>query len=455
MAYELCAFFGDQIRRFPLGAPGEYSIGRAEGSEIRIDHPSVSRRHALLTTGERLLVRDLGGANGTVIRDRQRQRRAGETENVRHLSNDEAELAVGDPIMLGVVTLVVRRTSEPATGGAASGPSGNVVLVAPAMRALYEQVARVAASNISVLVLGETGVGKEVLARAIHAASARARGPLLSVNCGALTESIIESELFGHEKGAFTGALQARAGLFESAENGTVFLDEVGELPATTQTKLLRVLEDRTVMRLGSRSARPVDVRFVAATNRDLEAAANAGRFRQDLYFRLNGIALSIPPLRERRVEIDALAKNFVTAACRDLDRPRPLALAERTVDLLREYAWPGNVRELRNVIDRAVVLCEDDVIQPDHLPPHLLRPRPEAPAETDTDRPVAPASEDPRDALNAQMRELEKKRIVEALALCGGNQTQAAKMLGISRRTLVTRLGEFELPRPRGPRKE
>jgi len=213
-------------------------------------------------------------------------------------------------------------------------------------------------------------------------------------------------------------------------------------------------------MRLGARSPRSVDVRFVAATNRDLEAAANAGKFRHDLYFRLNGISLTIPPLRERKVEIDGLARLFAKAACQELERPQQLGFADRTLELFRDYSWPGNVRELRNVVDRAVVLCDGDTIAPEHLPPQLLRARPASPSERETDPRDAPPAgapppEDPRDALNAEIRELERSRIVDALAQCGGNQTQAAKLLGISRRTLVSRLGEFELPRPRAPRKD
>jgi DNA-binding NtrC family response regulator len=458
LSYELCAFWGEEIRRIPLSGRGEYAIGRAEGTEVRIDHPSVSRRHALLTVGERLVIRDLGSANGVVLPGRLRGSRGDETENVERLADGEAEIAVGEPVTVGVVTLVVRRSAEessPAEGDSRDG----FVIAEPAMRALYEQASRAAAAPISVLILGETGVGKEVLARTIHTKSPRAKGPFLSLNCGALAESIIEGELFGHEKGAFTGALQTRPGVFEAAAGGTVFLDEVGELPLTTQAKLLRVLEDRTVMRLGARQARPIDVRFVSATNRDLEALSASGGFRQDLYFRLNGIALLIPPLRERPSEIEPLARKFVTAACRALERGDVLGLSEPALERLLAHSWPGNVRELRNVIDRAVVLCSGSTILPEHLPPQLLRPPPRhvaAPMAAPSPSPAAgDPGFDPTEALRAQVKEMERAKIAKALAECGGNQTQAAKLLGISRRTLVTRLGELDMPRPRRPREE
>jgi transcriptional regulator with PAS, ATPase and Fis domain len=234
------------------------------------------------------------------------------------------------------------------------------------MVALYEQAERAARSSISVLVLGETGVGKDVLANAIHRASPRSRGPFLGLNCSAISESMLEAELFGHEKGAFTGAVQARPGLFESASGGTVFLDEIGELPLATQVKLLRVLEDRRVMRVGGRKAIDVDVRFVAATNRDLESACARGAFRSDLYYRLAGLTLTIPPLRERREEIAPLARLFAERSARQLDRATP-TIPPVAVTQLESYPWPGNVRELRNAMERAVVLAFD-VILPEHL---------------------------------------------------------------------------------------
>ncbi len=323
-----------------------------------------------------------------------------------------------------------------------------VVILDPCMHALYEQVARVAAASINVLILGETGAGKEVLARAIHNLSPRKAGPFVALNCAALTESLLQAELFGHEKGAFTGALQARAGLFETAAGGTLFLDEIGELPLSIQTKLLRALEDRKVLRVGARAERDVDVRFVAATNRDVEAEAEAGTFRQDLYYRLNGISFTIPPLRERPSEIAALSRMFLARCNAELGRQVPLTLADDTMRLLESYPWPGNVRELRNVIERGAVLCSGDVLRPEHLPQRVVN--------GGTNRASIPASaldgarEDALMRARSELQGIERQRILEALEQCGGNQTRAAEALGISRRTLVYRLGDLGLPRPR-----
>jgi DNA-binding NtrC family response regulator len=327
-------------------------------------------------------------------------------------------------------------------------PSDGVVVLDPSMHALYEQVARAAASSINVLILGETGVGKELLARAIHNLSPRKAGPFVALNCAALTESLLQSELFGHEKGAFTGALQARAGLLETAAGGTLFLDEIGELPLSIQTKLLRALESHSVMRVGARVERGVDVRFVAATNRDVEAEAEAGTFREDLYYRLNGISFTIPPLRARRAEIAPLCRMFLARYTAELGRGSPLRISDEALNLLLGYHWPGNVRELRNVIERGAVLCSGEVLFPEHLPQRLVSGLSSRPASS------PPALEGTReDALSRARNELqgiERQRILEALEHCGGNQTRAAEALGISRRTLVYRLSDLGMPRPR-----
>jgi transcriptional regulator with PAS, ATPase and Fis domain len=283
-----------------------------------------------------------------------------------------------------------------------------------------------------------------------------------------LTESLLESELFGHERGAFTGAVQAKPGLLETADGGTVFLDEIGELPMSTQVKLLRVLEERQVLRVGSLKARPIDVRFVAATNRDLEAEIDRGTFRRDLYYRLNGISLMIPPLRERVSEIEGLARAFILNACRQVGRGRPPALAADALDLMRRYSWPGNIRELRNVIERAVLLAGDGDIGVEHLPVEKLRATLAHPSTPDlasfnpppaSPPPAAPAAAPPRPAdaaatdsgrLRADLEAVERQHILDALAKTGGNQTEAARLLGISRRTLLTRLDHYAISRPR-----
>jgi DNA-binding NtrC family response regulator len=327
-------------------------------------------------------------------------------------------------------------------------PSDGVVVLDPNMRSLYDQVARAAASSINVLVLGETGVGKEVLARALHNLSPRKAGPFVALNCAALTESLLQSELFGHEKGAFTGALQARAGLLETAAGGTVFLDEIGELPLSIQTKLLRALEDRKVLRVGARSEREIDVRFVAATNRDIEAEAEAGTFREDLFYRLNGISFTIPPLRDRPAEIAALSRMFLARYNAELGRHAALSLSDQVVRLLESYPWPGNVRELRNAIERGAVLCSGDVLCPEHLPARIVS------GGHGRQSSLHPGLDSTREDILSRARNelqgIERQRILDALEQCGGNQTRAAEALGISRRTLVYRLGELGVPRPR-----
>jgi DNA-binding NtrC family response regulator len=317
-------------------------------------------------------------------------------------------------------------------------------------------VHRVAAGEINVLVLGETGVGKEVLARALHVRSSRASKPLVSINCAALSESLLESELFGHERGAFTGAVQAKPGLLESADGGVVFLDEIGEMPLTLQAKLLRVIEQREVLRVGSLRPRPIDVRFFAATNRDLQTEASAGRFRQDLYFRLNGISIEIPPLRERKDEIAPLARAFVVRACERARRPRVLRIAAPVIEVLERYHWPGNIRELRNVMERAVLLTSGDEISLESFPANMLTGPlrafgPPVDASGPSRNTLPPTeSREPKPPAIVLPEGDERARIIAALAACDGNQTHAAKLLGISRRTLVTRIEEYDLPRPR-----
>jgi two-component system response regulator AtoC len=335
------------------------------------------------------------------------------------------------------------------------------VLPMGALERMDPIVVRVAAGTINVLVLGETGVGKEVLSRRIHTQSPRAQKALVSLNCAALSESLLESELFGHEKGAFTGALAAKAGLLESADGGTVFLDEIGEMPLSVQAKLLRVIEQREVTRVGALRPHAIDVRFVSATHRDLEAEIARGRFRQDLYFRLNGISLSIPPLRERVDEIEPLAIAFIAHSCRAMQRALVPRLGADALDTLRRYQWPGNIRELRNVIERAVLLCSGEVITREHLPMEKLgvvlapsmrisaRPALPLPQEDEDDLPVPPDGVTGEISIPSE-NDLERARIMDALEKCGGNQSQAAKLLGTSRQTLIRRIQEYDIPRPR-----
>ena len=322
------------------------------------------------------------------------------------------------------------------------------LVVDPKMREMYAELQRAAGSNINVLLLGETGVGKEVVARSLHARSRRAGGPFVAINCAALPETLLEDELFGHERGAFTGAVGVRAGLFESADGGTLFLDEIGELPLTTQAKLLRVLEDRKVVRVGGRTERNFDARFVAATNRDLEALAEIGSFRTDLYFRLASFVLTIPPLRERSSELLSLARMFLEHACSELDRVPP-ELAPETVVLLERHLWPGNVRELKNAMQRAAALTPGAQVLPEHLPERVRRAS--AAQSMSARRPGrAATSADDLSRWRGKVGDLERLTILEALDRCAGNQTRAAQELGMSRRTLLNRLETYNLPRPR-----
>ena len=465
---ELVVFAPDETRTHDLPAAGEVTLGRAEDNRIRLDHPSVSRHHARLTLGQGLVIEDLGGVNATLLQGEEPPTSAIQTVNLRRLVRTSAGIKVGQTVMLGQVTIMVRPAQAIENFEQAdheSGPASvsGVVVRDANMRAVYTQADRGAASDITVLILGETGAGKEVLARRVHARSARSTKPFMSINCAALSETLLEGELFGYEKGAFTGALQARPGLFEAADTGSVFLDEIGEIGLPTQAKLLRVLEERTVMRLGARTSKKINVRFIAATNRDLRKEVEAGRFRQDLFFRLDGLTLTLPPLRERPGEIEALVQYFLSACSRQMARSEPRVSAA-VLDLLKSYAWPGNVRELRNVVERAVVLCMGPSIELEHLPQSVLSTTERAPSGPPV-RPISGTSSAPPTApgsttapgtsaprLKNELRALEKLRVLEALERCGGNQTRAAELLGVSRRTLVSWLGEFGIARPRKP---
>jgi transcriptional regulator with GAF, ATPase, and Fis domain len=433
----------------PISTVTTVTIGRARDSDIVVEEAALSRRHARITIGSGFAVEDLGTTNGT---------RLG-TSRLR--PGIRATFAPGTVITLGeTVTIVVHDLGD-RRGGVSAPASSNAVVSDPRMVQLHEQLGEIARAPLSVLVLGETGVGKEVVAEAIHARSPRARGPFVRLNCAALTEGLLESELFGFEKGAFTGANAPKQGLFEAAHGGTLFLDEIGEMPLATQAKILRVLEAGEVLRLGSVRPRLVDVRFVAATNRDLGRLASAGSFRADLYFRLNGFTVTIPPLRERPSEIPLLARAFADRAARRLGRPQ-VALSEDAERTLHAHRWPGNVRELRNVIERAVVLSKGPLLEPLDLvfdedvassgPPAS----PTVPLRA-FQHPIAPAlvGEAPREPevdaeLRAQMRDYERRRIEDALRLTNGNQTKAARALGVSRRTLINKLEIHGFERPR-----
>ncbi len=326
--------------------------------------------------------------------------------------------------------------------GVAEDDAGPVVVRDEGMRRMFRLAESAAVGNINVLIMGETGVGKEIVAQAIHRMSPRAKAPLLCINCAALSENLLESELFGHDKGAFTGAVAAKEGLLETADGGTVFLDEIGEMPPAIQAKLLRVIESRVVRRVGGLRDRAIDVRFVAATNRQLEREVAERRFRQDLYFRLNGFTLPIPPLRERTSEILPLARSFLAQTSKQLGRARPPKVTEDAEALLESYSWPGNVRELRNVMERAALLCGAGDIEAEHLPAETMSANPASLAP-----PVLAAQGSDS---TPPLAHSEHNRILQALARHAGNQTRVARELGISRGTLIARLKQYGIARPR-----
>jgi DNA-binding NtrC family response regulator len=294
---------------------------------------------------------------------------------------------------------------------------------------------RVAPSLAGVLVQGESGTGKELLARMIHDHSTRAGGPFVAVNCAAITETLLETELFGHERGAFTGAISRRVGRFERASGGTLFLDEVGDMSPAMQAKILRALQEHEIERVGGDTPVRVDVRVVAATNRDLADEVAAGRFREDLYYRLAVVVVHLPALRERGNDVELLARHFIGEFASGVGRPVPV-IDESVLGLLRAYAWPGNVRQLRNVVERALLVLDGDRLLPEHLPPEV---RGEAP----TPRRGAPHAED---APFLSLREVEERHIRRALALTNGNLGHTAEILGIHRNTLRQKLRKLRL---------
>jgi len=411
---------------YSLPREGFVTIGRGHEAMFQVDDRSVSRLHAVLHITPELAVEDSGSTNGTQVSGRRLE--PGRRVPVR----------VGDSIELGSVTVVLLPCTwlqEPP--GSAPRPQGKPaprppcepIVADPAMLRLHGLASRAAATDISVLLLGETGCGKEVFAEAIHRHSSRHGRPFLRLHCAAVPEHLLESELFGHEKGAFTGAAAAKPGLLEDADGGTIFLDEVGDMPLPVQAKLLRVLEDRKVGRLGSLRARTIDVRFVAATNRNLAEDMRRGGFRADLYYRLNGFCIEIPPLRARPAEIAPLAQLFLRRAART---PCPPRLTPEAIERLEQHVWPGNVRELRHAMERALILAGDaGEITVAELP---LEGAP----------PVVVTAAAPAD---------ERERIVDALARCAGNQSAAARLLGISRKVLIKRVQVLGLPRPHGKR--
>jgi transcriptional regulator with GAF, ATPase, and Fis domain len=319
----------------------------------------------------------------------------------------------------------------------------------PALTSVFSVLAKVAPTDSTVLVTGESGTGKELLVRALHVNSRRNSKPFVPVNCGAIPRELLESELFGHEKGAFTHAIRNRAGRFELADGGTIFLDEIGEMDLSLQVKILRVLQEKEFERVGGTRTFKADVRIVAATNRDLDAEVAAGRFREDLFYRLNVIPLHLPPLRERGDDILLLAGAFLERFCGKKER-KVLEVPPETEDILLRYCWPGNVRELENIMERLSILCDHDLIRPEDMPRKILDAVGKAcpvPEILPRNRPAGfawPLVQDLKDkglGLKEFLDEIEERLLVEALDMAGGVKNQAAEILGIKRTTLIEKL--------------
>ena len=413
--WRLTVVDGARSESFPLPGSGTRIVGRSRSADVVIDHPAISRQHFRIEIDGGVKVVDLGSRNGVWL------------GGALLAANVATEVGGGETFRIGPLVLLVHRSHD----AQEEAPRATDKERGGAMAALWEMVARVAASPLNILVRGETGAGKDVVAQEIHRRSPRAAKPLLRLNCASLSPSLLESELFGHERGAFTGATHAKPGLLETADGGTVFFDEVGDMPIELQARLLRFLEDREVRRVGALRSRTVDVRFISATHRDLEAAIAVGRFRQDLYFRLNGMSLVVPPLRERREEIEDLSRKLLDEAARRMGDARAPAIASAALAALRAHEWQGNVRELRNTLERALALSGGGEIGVEHL---LL-------ARSSADSSTPSGDSDP-----------ERQRLIDALEQVAGNQTAAARLLGVSRTTLVKRLERYQLSRPRKP---
>lgn len=453
---------GQAIRTVTLDGDKTYTLGRDGASDIVLDDSCVSNRHAIITASEPPTIIDIGSRNATYL------------DGQRLPTKQACPVRIGGVLKVGGTSLTLTRgewrssgvrrvVTSVADGSGAKVPAEH--LVRPVVRdqgmlELYAFARQIAPSLARVLITGETGVGKELMAQAIHISSPRASRQLVVLNCAAIPEGLVESELFGYERGAFSGAVGAKPGLFETAHESTFFLDEVGELPLPVQAKFLRVLETGEVSRLGAVRPTRVDARIVAATNRHLPAEVARGTFRADLYYRLNGLTISIPPLRERPEDIEELAKYFAATV------RTGLKFSEDALAALRAYAWPGNVRELKSVVERVALVNQGGEVQSTDLmleqtPSALLASAAEqsggnsaegdseVDARTDTYERFLP-EELPTAVVRAELERRELRRTKEALERTAGNQTEAARLLGISRRTLMNRMDRFGISRPR-----
>jgi DNA-binding NtrC family response regulator len=435
-----------------LPSQGILLIGRAPEADLRLSDRSVSRRHARLFVEDgQVRLSDLESHNGVRVNG----------QPIREVHT----LQPGEVVSIGEVHLVLY-AAHPApvepSGPGSQAPQvtdlrlgeRTVVVADPAMVRLYELIRRLAASELPVLILGETGAGKENAAFAVHHWSRRSDKPFVAINCASIAETLVESELFGHEKGAFTGAAASKPGLFETANEGTVFLDEVGELPLAVQAKLLRALETRRILRVGGTREREIDIRIVAATHRHLETEVAAGRFRQDLFFRLGVATVVLPALRDRQYEVRVLAERFLAAAGAS-SGGGPLSLAPGTLAILERYGWPGNVRELKNTLEYVAATVTEPVVEPRHLPERILAavvppvaPSAAAPGPEGGPSEASPGSEPLRRAvpLAEELRTLERERMAEALRVTGGVKVRAAELLGMPLRTFTFKCKQYGL---------
>jgi transcriptional regulator with PAS, ATPase and Fis domain len=399
-------------------------IGKEQGNHLLLSDTTVSRNHAeVVRTRHGILLRDLGSTNGTFVGPvRIKEVYLGDGR-VFQVGQTEVEFRVMDE----VVDIV------PAAATRFEGLVGQSVT----LREVFSVLDRVGRTDLTVLVTGETGTGKELVSRAIHLRSKRSKGPFVVFDCAAVAKNLVESELFGHIKGAFTGAVQDRAGVFEQAHRGTVFIDELGELPLELQPALLRVLEQREVRRVGDRVVRPIDVRVVAATNRDLKAMVAAGTFREDLYYRLAVVEVNLPPLRDRREDFPLLIEHAL------LNAPFPheiTGVAPEVEQVFAAYHWPGNIRELRNVILRAIPFSEGYRITLDALP-EAMKSRRDVETDVESADIAAPSGElSLKEAKDVLVEAFEKRYLEDLLERCGGNVSQAARQAGVDRKT-ITRL--------------
>ena len=399
----------------PLPASGAITIGRGVEVDVHLDESSVSRRHARLEvadTGELRLI-DLNSSNGTRVGGRL----------VRDIA---VAVRPDEPIMIGRTVLAIH--ASPSSTSAPLRDLGTGL----AMTSVDALVARAAPTLHNVLIVGESGVGKGFVASRIHRLSTRAGGPLVQLNCAGLSPTLLESALFGHERGAFPGAETAGRGLLAAASGGTVVLDEIGEIPMDVQYKLLVAIEQRDIWALGSNRSESIDVRIICTAHRDLEAEIRRGRFRADLYYRITEFVIRIPPLRERRDEIEGLVLQLASDAARHLKRDRPPTFDEDALATLHRYHWPGNIRQLRHIVEQAVILAKGDTVTwrmlgETGLPNTMSLPRPDRSAEV-----------------------AERNSLIQLLATHGGNQTRAAATLGVARNTIRARMRRYSIPFPR-----